>query len=382
MKNYKKEFRIISILIILILFIYIFTFDSKYADFFAYNISNIFIAIMGSITSILPFALFEFVFIFLILFGLFLFIKIFKNLKIKEKEKSIKSTFNFFTYILSIILVYTLSTGVAYYRSPIPLPMYEGEIPISLVDEAIAYYLDDYNKLAESFEKDENNASICPYSFFDLAKKMQKEANRLNEYASDYYYKFTALPKPTLFSPILSELHITGVDFPFTAEANVNFSMPSIDIPFTMAHEIAHLKGVMKEDEANTCALFICITSSDPYIRYSGYFRGFWRLMEIKQYTNYKEYAALTHKVSPYVYMDNQFYNNYFKEHNLLEEISDFINDIYLMMNGQKEGTDSYDDKSDTEHVGNDEDGNEIRVYKNYSSYQKLLIQNYVDLKD
>ena len=52
------------------------------------------------------------------------------------------------------------------------------------------------------------------------------------------------------------------------------------------------------------------------------------------------------------------------------------------MMNGQKEGTDSYDDKSDTEHVGNDEDGNEIRVYKNYSSYQKLLIQNYVDLKD
>ena len=61
MKNYKKEFRIISILIILILFIYIFTFNSKYADFFAYNISNIFIAIMGSITSILPFALFYYV---------------------------------------------------------------------------------------------------------------------------------------------------------------------------------------------------------------------------------------------------------------------------------------------------------------------------------
>ena len=110
--------------------------------------------------------------------------------------------------------------------------------------------------------------------------------------------------------------------------------MPSIDIPFVMAHEIAHLKGVMREDDANLVALYVCINSSNSFVRYSGYFRGFSRLLEIKAYTNNKEYKEVIQQMDPRIFLDNSNYSTYFKEHDLLQYLSTFINDIYLYING------------------------------------------------
>ena len=41
-----------------------------------------------------------------------------------------------------------------------------------------------------------------------------------------------------------SYLGITGIYFPFYAEANVNVNIPVNELPTTMAHEMAHAKGV------------------------------------------------------------------------------------------------------------------------------------------
>ena len=75
--------------------------------------------------------------------------------------------------------------------------------------------------------------------------------------------------------------------------------------------------------------------------------------------------------------------NNYFlfyEKHNLLENISKLMNDIYLFLNGEKDGTSSYNDVSQFESTGKiDDDGYEIFVYTNYSKYQLLMIQNYIN---
>ena len=298
---------------------------------------------------------------------------------IKNRKAFIQRLFNLVLFILIICDVYIAVCGVSYQRSEIELPFYEGEVTSTLVDETISYYLDDYNYLASSFSQDKKGVSKCPYSFKELAKIMQEECKRLNEFA--YYYSFTARPTVTWFSSILSELQITGVDFPLTCEANINNKMPSIDLPFTMAHEIAHLKGVMREDDANTVALYVCITSNVDYVRYSGYFHGFSRLLEIKAYTNNKEYKEILKKINQQIYVDNADYNKYFEEHDLLEKISTFVNDIYLSINGQKEGTNSYNDVSQSVPSGVDAEGNEIRTYTSYSKYQKLMIENYLNHK-
>lgn len=377
-KRYSKNLIIFIPIFLLLIILNVLKFNTFFAELYTKTINNILLTFIGFFSNMFYFSFFEIVFLSMIILSIIMIVFIIINIFKKKYKTMLDWIFKLITYVMLICLIYTSTSGVAYYRNPLPLPMYEEKISDELLNNAINYYIDDYNTLSKSFKKDENNASIMPYSFNEMASIMEKEMERLDEF--DYFNKYIARPKASWFSPILSELHITGVDFSFTSEANINSSMPSIDIPFTMAHEVAHLKGVMREDDANAVALYICITSSNPYVRYSGYFRGFFRLLEIKKYTNPNDYIEILNNIDENIWNDNSYYNDYFEKHDLLKKISTFINDLYLNINGQKDGTGSYDDKSDTIISGKDDNGYEIREYLNYSPYQKIMIQYFIEV--
>ena len=82
-------------------------------------------------------------------------------------------------------------------------------------------------------------------------------------------------PKPMLFSRVLSALNFTGFFFPFTGEANLNVDSPECLLPATIAHELAHVRGVAPEQTANFVAILACDTSGDPLYAYSGYLLGY-----------------------------------------------------------------------------------------------------------
>ena len=50
--------------------------------------------------------------------------------------------------------------------------------------------------------------------------------------------------------------------------------MTAYNIPHTICHELSHLRGFMREDEANFIGFLACIGSEDPEYRYSGYLSG------------------------------------------------------------------------------------------------------------
>ncbi|MEE8469317.1 MAG: DUF3810 domain-containing protein [Planctomycetota bacterium] len=72
------------------------------------------------------------------------------------------------------------------------------------------------------------------------------------------------------FSPLLSAAGLTGVYSPFTGEAHVNHQTPAPTLPFAACHEVAHLRGFAREDEANFIAFLVCRYADDPAWRYSG----------------------------------------------------------------------------------------------------------------
>jgi len=78
-------------------------------------------------------------------------------------------------------------------------------------------------------------------------------------------------PKPIYFSGLLSRLGLSGFYMPFTGEPNFNHAQPDFDLPYVIAHEKAHQRGFAREDEANFIAFLVCVNSTHPYVRYSGY---------------------------------------------------------------------------------------------------------------
>jgi hypothetical protein len=81
-------------------------------------------------------------------------------------------------------------------------------------------------------------------------------------------------PKPLILSRLTSWANVSGFYIPFTGEVTYNSEVPVFDLPMTIAHHKAHQRGYAKEDEANFIAYIVCINSTEPFVRYSGYLYG------------------------------------------------------------------------------------------------------------
>jgi hypothetical protein len=75
--------------------------------------------------------------------------------------------------------------------------------------------------------------------------------------------------KPSLFPNLI--WYLGGYVSPYTQEAVYNEGAPAFTQPFVAAHEKAHQRGIMAEDEANLLGYLACLHSDHPYVRYSGH---------------------------------------------------------------------------------------------------------------
>jgi len=141
----------------------------------------------------------------------------------------------------------------------------------------------------------------------------------------------------------MSMANITGVYSPFTAEANVNTEIPGYTIPFTAAHELAHLQGYMREEEANYLAFLACSCSENTDLLYSAYFNAYIYTSNALYSVDRDAYLRVRKKLSEDVASDLKANNEYWHGYDsFVADISDTVNDTYLKVNGQTEGTDSY----------------------------------------
>ena len=69
---------------------------------------------------------------------------------------------------------------------------------------------------------------------------------------------------------ILSRLGYFGLyAFPF-CEVTVSDRIPRATYTFTLAHELAHASGYVREEEADLVGFLACLESRDPYLLYAG----------------------------------------------------------------------------------------------------------------
>ena len=149
--------------------------------------------------------------------------------------------------------------------------------------------------------------------------------------------------KPVLVSEVMSYMHITGVYSFFTGEANLNVNFPAYTLPHTAAHEMAHQRGIAREDEANFMAFLVCIRSDDPYIRYSGYLNAYEyvasALYRADKDLYYQAVTRLGESVKAELVAYSEFYDQY--RDSTVSQVSGAVNDSYLQSQGTP-GTISY----------------------------------------
>ncbi len=184
--------------------------------------------------------------------------------------------------------------------------------------------------------------SVMPY---DLAEMNRLLLDGFDKVSADYdvVSRLKSRVKPVMISRAMSYTHITGVYTFFTGEANLNVDFPDYTLPYTAAHELAHQRGIAREDEANFVAFLVCAASEDAYIRYCGYRNLFDHVISALYEADPMKYSSLISYAPRPILREMRAYSQFFDQYrdSIAADVSEVVNNTYLTMQGT-EGTRSY----------------------------------------
>ncbi len=241
-----------------------------------------------------------------------------------------------------IFFSYTVGCGINYYRTPFSeedgfVIQESGQEELVNLCRLLARQI---NEAAQEIETDSDGCLILTGDAPETARRAMEALGEKYDCLKGYYPR----PKGLLFSRLLSVQQIEGIYSPFTLEANYNQEMPEVNIPATLCHELSHLRGFMREDEANFIAYLACLESGEPQFVYSGAILAFIHsgnaLYRAGGQEEYREiYESLCETARRDMAADSAFWNQF---EGPVAEVSNQVNDAYLKANSQEDGVRSY----------------------------------------
>lgn len=342
------------------------------AEWWTVTLSRLYQIQWGWLIALIPFSIMEMLFVGWITLLVINLLKVLSALRQTHWARVGKGLRSVAVWLLIMTNLYVATAGMAYQRLPVQIPQYQGNVPYTDYVTVIESFRDDFNAQAAQLAFDETGSVMNPHSLATLNTLIHEGFNQLDP---RYFTSYSTTIKPLLTSFLYREFHITGVHFAPSTEALVNTLIPDALLPFTMAHELAHAKGVMREDDANLVAMYICLTSADPFIKYSGYFNTFYALLNLSRYIGEpSRYQALYQSLVQPIRRDYQFQGQYWAQYDVLDRFARWVNDTYLKLFGT-DGVTSYVDVPVITVI---EDGeNTIEVISQFSPYQKLYFYLY-----
>lgn len=321
-------------------------FNLNFAEFYALKIYPVFAGSISFFSSKIKFSLAEFIIIVLIIAILIYFLVTLSSTIIKKSPRYFKSFFLNISALLSIIyFLFVLFCGINYYRHE--FTYYSGlEIKESSAGELInlcEILINDANKTrARLTTSSDGTADLLDIDYYGTSERAQKAFDKISGVYNVLQGNYPP-PKLVMFSNVMSHMQITGMFFPFTFEANVNADIPPYQVPSVMLHELSHLRGFMREDEANFISYLACINSGFDDFAYSGTMLALSYSMNALYYDDYDAFLSLYDNYSEDVRSDLEYSSNYWKQFETkIAEISSKVNDSYLKANNQDDGVKSY----------------------------------------
>jgi len=318
-----------------------------FGQWYAVTIYPLITGSLGRFMGIFPFSVTE--------LGLYLLIVLFVVSLVRSWRRPLKILGRLLFGASLLFFLFTVNCGINYYRQPFsslsgltiqPSSSQELYDLCSWLVEQIqdsVRQLEDQASEENGFSGQTSREPLPSYGkLLEYGRQGQLAMRRLGE-EFPVLAGFYPAPKPLLLSRILSVQQLCGVYSPFTVEANYNREMPLYNIPHTICHELSHLKGFMREDEANFIGYAACIHSEDLYFRYSGYLMGWVYTGNALAQADPEGFAALRSALPQAALTDLSYNNAYWDAfQGKVAEVSTRVNDTYLKLQDQQDGIQSY----------------------------------------
>jgi hypothetical protein len=326
--------------------------STAFAEWYSTHIYKFLVTTVGRLVGFLPFSLYEL----LIILGIaLLFWIIFRivYLIIKKRAKRILTLFaGVLALLLTVLTLFTLNCGVNYHRRP--FSYYSGltvaRQSTDVLTSLCQFLIAEANALVPYIDTievpdDEDGTHYGSIFSLDNTDTVAEAVKAMNNLGTIYpvlngYYPNA---KPVLFSKVMSYEFITGV-YSFTIEANYNNDVPDYVKADTICHELSHLRGFMREDEAGFIAYLACIHSDNVSLKYSGILNALsYVLNSVYSNCGAAVYTELYKSMDIQLMRDYLYDSRYWDKYRTpVAEVADAVNNAYLVANAQTDGVKSY----------------------------------------
>lgn len=339
--TYLPKLKRFTLLFILSAVVYAFGFNERWVEqLYTHGTYPITSIVQRYISSIVPFALGDFLYLLLILYvirSLYLFYKKLLQKRIKQSDL-FHITLQVLSFFLLLYLAFKLLWGLNYSRRPIALQLgisnekYTTPQLISLGE----YFIGRLNNL--------QNVRKQSYTITQLQAKAKQAYDAMQQKNNLFTYKSPSV-KPVLNSWVITKIGIEGYYSPLSGEANVNMRLPLTSLPFVTCHEVAHQLGIAREDEANLIGYLVASNSSDSYFQYSAVYEVFKNILFEIRMKSPDDYERIYKTINAVTINDLKADRNFWQKYNSdMFAYMDVAFDRFLKLNSQPKGTDSYQD--------------------------------------
>lgn len=246
--------------------------------------------------------------------------------------------------LLCFYIFFVWGYGTGYHGSTVEEKLDLDRQPVSAEElaETAAWLVERIEIEQENITYRPDGFSVMPYSHSEMNARLLDAYDTICDRYS-FVQRLRSRIKPVILSEPWTYTHISGVYTYFTGEANLNMNFPDYTLPFTAAHELAHQRGIAREDEANFMAFLVCTASDDPYIRYCGYLNLYEYVASALYSADSERYFAVLNTVNAPMRGELIAYSEFFDQYRetVVSEVSGAINDTYLKLQGT-EGSKSY----------------------------------------
>ena len=324
---------------------FIFTKSPIFADWFNDHVSWIGRRLLSYLTVWLPFSMAEWLILLIPVFAVALIIIGWRQCNV-SRQAMLRFMAKLLSIVCAIWIIFVWNFAPGYYGVTLDrkLDLDRQEVSAEeLYQTALLLSIQMGNLSDQLIFPSDTDSSVMPYSYKEMNQKLMDAYDAYVEKHSfpDHFYSSV---KPIMLSGPMSYSHITGVYTFFTGEANINVNFPDYTIPYTAAHELAHQRGIAREDEANMVAFLVCMESDDPYIRYSALLSVYENVASALYTADRDLYVAAARTLTSQVRQEQRAYNAFFEQYrdNKVADISEAANNAYLQSNGAQAGTRSY----------------------------------------